>query len=65
MDEKIMIGNDISVSIIEIRPDQVKIGVDAPKKVKVFRQEIFDEIAAENKAAALSGNQGGRLPSFS
>jgi len=54
--EKIMIGDDISVSIIEIRGDQVRIGVDAPKTVKVFRQEVFDAIKAENKAAALSAN---------
>jgi carbon storage regulator len=52
--EKIMIGDDISVSIIEIRGDQVRIGVDAPKTVKVFRQEVFDAIKAENKAAADS-----------
>ena len=52
--EKIMIGDDISVSIIEIRGDQVRIGVDAPKTVKVFRQEVFDAIKAENKAAAQS-----------
>jgi len=52
--EKIMIGDDISISIIEIRGDQVRIGVDAPKSVKVFRQEVFDAIKAENKAAAQS-----------
>jgi len=52
--EKIMIGDDISISIIEIRGDQVRVGVDAPKAVKVFRQEVFDAIKAENKAAAQS-----------
>ena len=52
--EKIMIGDDISISIIEIRGDQVRIGVDAPKSVKVFRQEVFDAIRAENKAAVQS-----------
>ena len=52
--EKIMIGEEISISIIEIRGDQVRIGVDAPKSVKVFRQEVFDAIKAENKAAAQS-----------
>ena len=52
--EKIMIGDDISISIIEIRGDQVRIGVDAPKSVKVFRREVFDAIKAENKAAAES-----------
>ena len=54
INEKIMIGDDIAVSIIEIRGDQVRIGVDAPKAVKVFRQEVFDAIKAENKAAAES-----------
>ena len=54
VNEKIMIGEDISVSVIEIRGDQVRLGVDAPKTVKVFRQEVFDAIKAENKAAAQS-----------
>ena len=44
----------MSISIIEIRGDQVRIGVDAPKTVKVFRQEVFDSIRAENKAAVES-----------
>jgi carbon storage regulator len=54
INEKIMIGDDVSVSIIEIRGDQARIGVDAPKNVKVYRQEVFDAIRAENKAAAES-----------
>ena len=53
-DEKIIIGDNIVVSVIEIRGDQVRLGVDAPKTVKVFRQEVFDAIRAENKAAAAS-----------
>ena len=52
IDQKIRIGDDISLTIIEIRGDQVKIGVEAPKNVKVFRQEVFDEIQKENRAAA-------------
>jgi carbon storage regulator len=54
INEKVVIGDDISVSIIEIRGDQVRLGIDAPKKVKVFRQEVFDAIMAENKAASKS-----------
>jgi carbon storage regulator len=54
INERIMIGDDISISIIEIRGDQVRLGVDAPKTIKVFRQEVFDAIRAENKAAAES-----------
>lgn len=51
-DEKIKIGEDITLTIIEIRGDQVKIGVEAPKNVKVFRQEVFNAIKNENKSAA-------------
>ena len=54
INEKIIIGNDISISIIEIRGDQVKIGVDAPRNVKVFRQEVYQSMLEENKAAAES-----------
>ncbi|MFQ3547766.1 MAG: carbon storage regulator CsrA [Termitinemataceae bacterium] len=54
INEKIMIGDDISISVIEIRGDQVKLGVEAPRSVKVFRQEVFEAILAENKAAAES-----------
>jgi carbon storage regulator len=54
VDEKVIIGDDIKISIIEIRGDQVRIGIDAPKKVKVFRQEVYDAIKAENRAASKS-----------
>jgi carbon storage regulator len=52
--EKIMIGDDITISIIEIKGDQVRLGVDAPKYIKVFREEVLSDIKAENKAASLS-----------
>ena len=54
VNEKVVIGDDITVSIIEVRGDQVRIGIDAPKNVKVFRQEVFDAIREENKAASES-----------
>ena len=56
INEKVIIGEDITISIIEIRGDQVRIGIDAPKNVKVFRQEVFDAIRDENKAALTSGS---------
>ena len=52
VDEKIKIGSDITLTIIEIHGDQVKIGVEAPKNVKVFRQEVYDSIQAQNREAA-------------
>lgn len=51
-DQSIKIGEDITITIIEIRGDQVKIGVEAPKNVKVFRQEVFNAIKSENAAAS-------------
>ena len=54
--EKICIGENITLTIIEVRGDQVKIGVDAPKDVKVFRHEVFQAIQSENKAAAKASS---------
>ena len=54
VNEKIMIGDDISVSIVEIKGDQIRLGVVAPRNVKVYRQEIYDAIMAENKEALES-----------
>ena len=61
LDEKIQIGDDITITIIDIHGEQVKIGVEAPKSIKVFRQEVFEAIQKENKAAAVeqSNNQVG------
>ena len=49
--ESIMIGNDIEISVLEIRGDQVKIGIKAPKNIPIFRKEIFLQIEDENKQA--------------
>ena len=56
LDEKIQIGDDITITIIDIHGEQVKIGVEAPKSIKVFRQEVFEAIQKENKAAAVEQN---------
>ncbi len=56
VDEKIKIGNDITLTIIEVKGDQVKVGVEAPKNIKVFRQEVFEEIQKENKDAAVAAS---------
>ena len=56
IDEKIKIGDNITITLIDVHGDQVKIGVEAPKNVKVFRQEVFDAIQNENKAAVVEEN---------
>ena len=55
-EQQIKIGEDITLTIIEVKGDQVKIGVEAPKTVKVYRKEVFDAIQDENKAALTQGN---------
>lgn len=59
IDEKIKIGDNITITLIDVHGDQVKIGVEAPKNVKVFRQEVFDAIQSENKAAVVENKTNG------
>ncbi len=47
LNESIIIGDDIEISIVDIKGDQVKIGINAPKNVKVFRKEVYDAIQEE------------------
>ena len=51
-DEAIVINNDIEVTIIEVKGDQVKLGVTAPKSVPVYRREVYLQIQEANRAAA-------------
>jgi carbon storage regulator len=46
-----MIGDEIEIVVIDIKGDQVKLGVKAPKKITVHRKEIYDEIRQENISA--------------
>ncbi len=51
-DESIVINNNVEITIIEIKGDQVKIGISAPKSVPVYRKEVYVQIQQENKASA-------------
>lgn len=48
MNERIVIGDEIEISIIDIRGDQVKLGIDAPRSIKVYRKEVYQAIQQEN-----------------
>ncbi len=50
--QSIMIGEDIEVVILEVKGDNVKVGLKAPRNVPVFRQELLAELKAENQRAA-------------
>ena len=49
--EALVINNNVEVTILEIRGDQIKIGVKAPKEVPVYRKEVYLQIQKENKAS--------------
>lgn len=52
INESIMINDDIEVSVVDLKGDHVKLGIKAPKTIKVYRQEVYQAIQEENKAAA-------------
>ena len=51
-DQAIMIGHEIEVSVVDIRGDKVRLGINAPRSVSVHRKEIYDAIRRENQKAA-------------
>jgi carbon storage regulator len=61
-DETIMIGDDIEITVVDIRGDKVRLGITAPTRISVHRKEVYEAIKAENqKAAQINGND---LPSL-
>ncbi len=53
--ESIMIGDQIEIAVVDIKGDHVKLGISAPRTVKVYRQEVYRAIQLENQAAARTG----------
>ena len=51
--ESIVVNNDIEISILDIRGEQVKVGISAPKDVPVYRKEVYLQIQKENEAAVI------------
>jgi len=51
-DETIMIGDDIEITIVDIRGDKVRLGISAPASVPVHRKEVYDAIKRENRESA-------------
>jgi len=61
-DETIMIGDDIELTVVDIRGDKVRLGIKAPSHVAVHRKEVYDAIKRENEQAArLSGGDLGAI----
>ena len=54
--EALVINNDIEITILDIRGDQVKIGISAPKEVPIYRKEVYLQIQEANKEAMSAAN---------
>lgn len=56
-DESIIIGDDVVITVVDVKGEQVKIGISAPKSVSIHRKEVYEAIQEENKAAAKTPMQ--------
>ena len=62
--ESLVVNNNIEITILEIRGDQIKIGISAPKDVPIYRKEVFLQIQEENKKAAAQVADVAELENF-
>ncbi len=52
--ESVIIGDNVTITVVDVRGDQIRLGIDAPRSVKVYREEVYRQVVAENEAAARS-----------
>lgn len=52
--ESIVIGSDVVITVLEVRGDHARIGIEAPRSVSVHRQEVHDELVRTNRAATAT-----------
>lgn len=60
-DQSIIIGDNIVITIVDVRGDKVKLGIEAPREIPVHRQEVYEAIQRENRQAALLKPEDARL----
>lgn len=66
-DESIIIGDNIVITVVDIRGDKVRLGINAPTEIPVHRQEVYEAIQRENRANGMEGadaSSNGQGPKF-
>jgi carbon storage regulator len=53
-----MVGNEVRITIVDVRGETVQIGIDAPRKIAIYREEIYQAIQAANQEAAQRADDG-------
>ncbi len=54
-DESIRIGDDIIIRVVEVKGNQVRLGIEAPKRFRIYREELYQKISKENRLSAMAG----------
>ena len=57
IDEEIKVGPDVSIKILAISENQIKIGIEAPKHIQIFRSEVYNRVRETTKEASSASNQ--------
>ncbi len=60
--ERVIVGGDVVIEVLEVRGATVRLGIDAPRSVSIYREELWLEIKQENEAAASAPDQLPELP---
>jgi carbon storage regulator len=60
--ERVIVGGDVVIEVLEVRGSTVRLGIEAPRSVSIYREELWLEVKRENEAAAASSSQLPTLP---
>jgi carbon storage regulator len=55
--QQIMIGDDIIIHVVDVQGDNVRLGIEAPKSIKIYRSELYQAIVEENRKAVASSHE--------
>ena len=57
LNEKILIGEDIEITVVGISGDSIRLGINAPRAVKILRSEVYEDIQRQNKDSVMTNSQ--------